>query len=678
MLSERGSSLAILIFGFLFLFFFQLLSDFVGGVYTLGVLGTGLPVEMAYLLLFFSPILLLVFQNNISRLALVIMGEIFILCRLIVPLLPLEIGLIVSGIGVATFLLFLPGLLWTYGQGFFRRGAIGLTVALAVGLALSIFLRSLVSGTDVTAVGLYRYIAILVAAIIGLIFPKYALPQIEAGGTDVNKDADISEQHPGLGRIILLCIGTMLVILLFYFSLVSPTTIARWAEDLNYLLVTAIVFLALAIFAWLVALRPSFIARFSRLSLLSLTGIYFLLLLLFLVMNRPPTVDESSALPIMASPISGISLILFISALILFPILLVDFAYLLESLIIYRPKVSHLAIGFSSSSLVWLILIVANVANRAGGYLPGIGPPFKQNLWLTYLIAGLILLFALFFLRKTTSQDGVTSSRSKVLVSAAGLITFLALASLAVVYVTASDPPEEPPDPLKVAAWNMMQGYDTEGQFIADLQLEKLENIGANLIFLSETDTAHIGGGNSDLIRYLADNLNMYSYYGPSPVAGTFGYALLSSYPIEDARNHFLYSKEEHAAIIEAQVDVAGQPYHLFVVHHDHRPENYEIQQEQLMKLLNERMNASGVDNRRFIVAGDYNFPGNRENHPDDNALLQEMLDILNWVELEDCPECMITNMVDHIFVSPNILVTDSGAIPGFELQHPIVWASIE
>ena len=677
-MTERHSTATILVFAFLFLFFFQLLSDFVGGVYTLGVLGTGAPVEMAYLVLFFSPLLLLVFRDNVSRTGLIVIGELFIICRLIAPLLPLEFRIIVSGFGVAAVLLFLPGLLWYYGQRFYRGGAAQLTASLIIGIALSMFLRSLHSGTDLITVGAYRYIAVLSAAIVGIILPSYALPRKDVEATELNEDSNLTAQPSTPGRTILFCIGAMLVILLFYFSLVSPTTVARWTEDLSYLIVLTIIFLSLTTFVWLVAFRPSFFARFSRISLFGLTGGYFLILVLFLFLNRPPIVNASGILPIMASQISGVSLVLIISALILYPILLVDFAYLLEALINSRPRTSDLAFGFSLSSLIWLILIVANVANRAGGYLPAIGPPFKQKLWLTYLIAGVVLLIALFFLRKPARQDENTSGRRNTRIFVAGLTTFLAISSLIVVYVAASNPVEIENDTLKVAAWNIMQGYDTDGQVVAEQQLEKLRAMEADLIFLSETDTAHIGGGNSDLIRYLADGLDMHSHYGPSPVSGTFGYALLSRFPIEEARNHFLYSQEEHVAVIEAQVDVSGQPYHLFVVHHDHRPENYGIQQRQLLRLLEQRMITSEANNHRFIVAGDFNFPGNREDHPDDMALLQETLTLLNLVELKDCPECLATSMVDHILVSPSVSVADSGAIPGFEPRHPIIWATIE
>jgi len=48
------------------------------------------------------------------------------------------------------------------------------------------------------------------------------------------------------------------------------------------------------------------------------------------------------------------------------------------------------------------------------------------------------------------------------------------------------------------------------------------------LIGLQESDTNRISGGNSDIVRYFADRLDLYAYYGPKVVPGTFGIALLA------------------------------------------------------------------------------------------------------------------------------------------------------
>ena len=49
--------------GLLFLIFFQLLSDFVEAIYAFGLMGTGIPAEIAFVLFFFSPLILLIFAG---------------------------------------------------------------------------------------------------------------------------------------------------------------------------------------------------------------------------------------------------------------------------------------------------------------------------------------------------------------------------------------------------------------------------------------------------------------------------------------------------------------------------------------------------------------------------------------------------------------------------------------
>ena len=73
-------------------------------------------------------------------------------------------------------------------------------------------------------------------------------------------------------------------------------------------------------------------------------------------------------------------------------------------------------------------------------------------------------------------------------------------------------------------------------------------------------------------VRLFADALNMYSYYGPSTVTGTFGISLLSKYPIESPRTFFMHSAGEQTATIHARITAAGRTYNVFVTHTVIRP----------------------------------------------------------------------------------------------------------
>jgi len=60
----RPRARAVVLFGILFLFFFQMLSDFVAGLYGLGLRHTSIPPEIASLGLFLSPLLLGLFRRG--------------------------------------------------------------------------------------------------------------------------------------------------------------------------------------------------------------------------------------------------------------------------------------------------------------------------------------------------------------------------------------------------------------------------------------------------------------------------------------------------------------------------------------------------------------------------------------------------------------------------------------
>src|SRR5512147_657966 len=108
--STKSSSflLPVILFSILFLFFFQLLTDFVAAVYAFGLLQVEIPIETAFVLLLLSPVLLILFPRWLStRRALLVLFSVVVLCRVIEVLFDTRGQLIVAGIGTAAFLIFL-------------------------------------------------------------------------------------------------------------------------------------------------------------------------------------------------------------------------------------------------------------------------------------------------------------------------------------------------------------------------------------------------------------------------------------------------------------------------------------------------------------------------------------------------------------------------------------------
>jgi endonuclease/exonuclease/phosphatase family metal-dependent hydrolase len=218
---------------------------------------------------------------------------------------------------------------------------------------------------------------------------------------------------------------------------------------------------------------------------------------------------------------------------------------------------------------------------------------------------------------------------------------------------------------LKVLTYNIQQGYSEDGLENYKGQLELIRSLDPDIIGLQESDTNRIAGGNSDIVRYLADNLDMYSYYGPKTVLGTFGIALLSKYPIERPGTYYLYSAGEQTASIHAQITV-GETYNLYVTHLGN--EGPLVQQEALLKVAN------GEDN--VIMIGDFNFKPDTPQY----RMTVEMLDdswLLKWSSGVDEQGLDPVDRIDHIFVSPGMAIRDARYIFSPASDHPAFFVVI-
>ena len=110
---------------------------------------------------------------------------------------------------------------------------------------------------------------------------------------------------------------------------------------------------------------------------------------------------------------------------------------------------------------------------------------------------------------------------------------------------------------LRIATYNIQQGYGTDALDNFQRIVSVLEHIDADLIGLQESDTTRWEHMNEDVVRYLATHLNMYSVYGPKPNKGTYGIALLSRFPISYSNTVMLPSKEEQTMYIESRIKVS-------------------------------------------------------------------------------------------------------------------------
>ena len=104
-LNSRKVYQAIFLWGVVFLFFFQLLTEFVEGVYLYGLLGSEIPPEIGLVGLLFAPLLLLFARKNFSDTSIKLLASLGLVARGIEIVLSTRGRMIVSGIGLLCFLL---------------------------------------------------------------------------------------------------------------------------------------------------------------------------------------------------------------------------------------------------------------------------------------------------------------------------------------------------------------------------------------------------------------------------------------------------------------------------------------------------------------------------------------------------------------------------------------------
>jgi endonuclease/exonuclease/phosphatase family metal-dependent hydrolase len=350
--------------------------------------------------------------------------------------------------------------------------------------------------------------------------------------------------------------------------------------------------------------------------------------------------------------------------LLSFPVLLVDVQRYTAGLIEERPSARALGAGYALAAFFLLVLILGQVFTTVYDYIPAIGPFFRDRFWLIYAVAGAGLTLPTLLLRKDTAQAEPARRGAWALPA---LVAVAGLAAFGGAFRAAPRPGAGPApgETLRVCTYNVQQGYDARGLKNVDGQLALLRRIDADVIGLQESDTSRAAGGNDDLVRYMADRLDMYAYYGPKTVDGTFGIALLSKYPIEDARTFYMYSLGEQTAAIAAQIHVGERTYNVYVTHLGN--DGPIVQQEEVLKKL-----APG----NVILMGDFNYRPGTAQYRLTTGVLDDAWS-LRWPKGVDGQGRQFPGRIDHVFVSPGTNVVTARYYTEPESDHPALVVEI-
>ncbi len=642
----------------LLLIFFQLLTDFVEAVYIFGLLGSSIPPEIGMVLLFLSALLLYFFGKRIPPGWVQVFGVIMVLARAVEIALPTRGRMIVSGIGVAAFLMFVPSLLAQprspgARERFARQAGYGLTLAVIA----SVLLRSLLSGSDISAYGIFRLLTWgLVSIALFLIFRALPVDKVQQNN---------NESAPAkMGRVHASTLGLASVIITLYFAFTAPNVIARWA-GVSKLSVFSVLLLSWIIFGWW-WLKQGIVSE----KLVFWWGLAFSLAMLFTILPHqvafPSTLDVGY--PLLEPNITVWHIIPLYLMLILSPVLVLAFVFHLDGLLDEQPRPGQLAGTFGLAGVYIMVMVFAQVFTTVYDYIPVIGPFFRDKFWLVFLVPSLGAVLPT-LLSKQSVQTGLEifspASRRNWLVAAV-VMGGVALVGVSILPANPNPPAGPKADLLRVFTYNIQQGYDDLGEQNFDGQIEVIRSKAPDILGLQECDTARIAGGNVDVVAYFADRLNMYSYYGPSPVTGTFGIALLSRYPIENPRTFFLYSKGEQVAVIEADITYGERTYKVYVTHLGNSGPIFQIRQ--MVDLMRGQENV--------IAMGDFNFRPYEEQYALATA---EFDDAYVIAEQRYSPEGLdMDDRIDHVFVSQGIQIGYLEYLPKGESDHPALFAGIK
>jgi endonuclease/exonuclease/phosphatase family metal-dependent hydrolase len=655
--SIGSQRLKLVLITILLLFFFQLLTDFVEAVYIFGLLGSSIPPEITMVLLFLSPLLLYAFGNRIHPRWVQVFAVIAILARAIEIFLSTRGRMIVGGIGVAAFLMYFPTLLAQSRisdehRRFAREAGFGLTLAIFA----SIMFRALHSGSDISAFGMFRSLTLGLAVV-----ALYLVFRLKADMTARTQDEPASTK---MGRVHAYTFGLASGIIVLNFAFTAPNVIARWA-GVSKLSVFGILLVAWISVGWWWMRQKSISSK-----LILWWGLAFAAMMLFTIIPHqiafPQTQDVGYPLP--APQIALWQYIPLYLMLLLSPVLVLAFVSHLDGLFDEQPKFRQLAGSFGLAGFYILVMVFAQVFTTVYDYIPVIGPFFRDKFWLIFLVPSLgAILPVLFTLDAAQGAWEVFSPdirRDWLIV--VKVMSAVAVVGLMILTAHPTAPAASSSDMIRIFTYNIQQGYNNPGEQNFEDQIKLIRTNSPDILGLEECDTARIAGGNVDVVAYFADSLNMYSYYGPSPVTGTFGIALLSRYPIENPKTYFLYSKGEQVAVIEAEITIGGQTHKVYVTHLGNSGPIFQIRQ--MLDLMR------GQDN--VIAMGDFNFRPYEEQY---SLATAEYDDAYIHAEQQKVPTSLdIEDRIDHVFVTPGTSVSYVEYLPKGESDHPALFVEIK
>ena len=163
---------------------------------------------------------------------------------------------------------------------------------------------------------------------------------------------------------------------------------------------------------------------------------------------------------------------------------------------------------------------------------------------------------------------------------------------------------------LRVATYNIHQGFDLHGRHDLEGIAEVIEDSQAPIVALQEVPRGWVVNGSVDALSWLAQRLRMHAAWGPAADAN-WGNALLSRYPIVEVSNRAMPNNDDllfDRAYMVATIDLGNREVQVVATHLHH------IERESRHRLPQVRALLKDVDwSRPTILLGDLNAQPHHE-----------------------------------------------------------------
>ncbi|MHA1855883.1 MAG: endonuclease/exonuclease/phosphatase family protein [Promethearchaeota archaeon] len=672
-------NLEVILFSILILFFLQMITELISSIYMLDLLNTSVDEKAAGLLFLLPSIFLILSKKPSSTISMKIYGILLIIARLITPLVGTFGKIITAGIGVSAFMLLFPRFLLFKASINKKSDGINLGLSLAFATGLSILFRTLNSSVDISMYGWYQSIGFILGLIgLFLLFKFDKFLNFDQNNEEIDDDKNEvgDKQHgnfiKGL-KTLCLVFGIFNVFLIIYFAFESPTVISRWTQG-NYIAIITILTFMISVFVIIAKFKPNWRYLLKPWMIWLWNAIFSLSLVLTILVHTIKFPETPSSPAIIVGTPYWYQQIPLYSMLLLSPIVFINFMLFTRELIKISPKKLQISLSFTFGGLYIIIMAFVIIFTNIWGYVGAISLIFRNLFWLPFLLIGVGMLISVIFLeRKKPLQIQKIDIPLKNKAPVAIFILLILIGTIVGAVFTMAKPEPisgEGVHSLTIMTFNIQMGVNESGDKNYDSQLRLIQEINPDIIGFQESDTAKIGGGNSDAIRYFADKLNYYSYYGPKKVTGTYGAAILSRFPIENALSFFTYSDEDEIGTVQVQIKIGNTILNVFNSHPDGSSEAKLTHIQTLMSRID------GLNN--VISLGDFN---SRENSTYYNASTAVLVDSFLSLYPNHLDENNVnrTRRIDHIFVSPTFTINEAHYIssPESQTDHPVYWIVI-